>query len=122
MRSAVYADAANSLAVERAAALAAWLPRFDYANVSLAGRDFATVVLRIAHSKPIPSAWLEELDMLMDLNGEQGLTYSDPGHGISKKAVVEEGILTGLRLTGETAAGGCPARGPCRGDRAVSTA
>ncbi|MEN9490365.1 MAG: hypothetical protein RJA63_814 [Pseudomonadota bacterium] len=106
MRSAVYADAANSLAIERAAALAAWLPRFDYASVALAGREFATVVVRIAHAVPIPQAWLEELDALMDLNGEHSLSYADAARGISKKAVLEDGMLTGLRLTGETAASG----------------
>ncbi|MDO6385739.1 nitrate reductase [Uliginosibacterium sp. 31-12] len=106
MRSAVYADAANGLALERAAALSHWLPKFDYAAISLAGRDFPSVVLRIAHSEPIPTEWLEQLDALMDLQGDQCMAYADARRGVSKKAMVEEGILTGLRLTGETAAAG----------------
>ncbi|GAB2900330.1 nitrate reductase [Uliginosibacterium flavum] len=106
MRSAVYADAANQLSLERAAALEPWLRKFDYAAVSLAGRDFPSVVLRIAHSSPIPAEWLAELDALMDLQGEHCMAYSDARRGVSKKAIVEEGMLTGLRLTGETAAGG----------------
>ncbi|MDP5237926.1 molybdopterin-dependent oxidoreductase [Uliginosibacterium sp. 31-16] len=106
MRSAVYAEVANGLALERAAALEPWLRKFDYAAVSLAGRDFAIVVLRIAHSTPIPAEWLEQLDVLMDLQGEHCMAYADARRGVSKKALVEEGMLTGLRLTGETAAGG----------------
>ncbi len=106
MRSAVDAETATSLALTRAAALEPWLRRFDYAAASLAGRDFPIVVLRIAHSAPIPAEWLAELDALMDLQGEQCLAYADARRGVSKKAVVEEGILTGLRLTGETAASG----------------
>ncbi|MBS1209125.1 MAG: assimilatory nitrate reductase [Proteobacteria bacterium] len=106
MRSAVHADVANSLALERAAALEPWLRRFDYAAVSLAGRDFAIVVLRIAHSAPIPAEWLEQLDALMDLQGEHCMAYADARRGVSKKALVEDNMLTGLRLTGETAAGG----------------
>ena len=106
MRSAVYADAASGLALERAAALEPWLRKFDYAAVSLAGRDFPSVVFRIAHSEPIPAEWLEQLDALMDLQGEHCMAYSDARRGVSKKAMVEEGILTGLRLTGETAASG----------------
>jgi len=106
MRSAVHADAANALALTRMAALEPWLRRFEYANVSLAGRDFPSVVLRIAHSEPIPAEWLEALDALMDLQGEHCMAYSDARRSVSKKALVEEGILTGLRLTGETAAAG----------------
>ncbi|MEN3109936.1 molybdopterin-dependent oxidoreductase [Uliginosibacterium paludis] len=104
MRSAVYADAANGLALERLAALEPWLRRFDYASASLAGREFPSVVLRIANATPIPPEWLEELDALMDLQGGQCLSYADTGRGISKRALIEEGLLTGLRLTGETAA------------------
>lgn len=106
MRSAVFADSASSLALERMTALEPWLRRFDYASVSLAGRDFPSVVLRIAHSTQIPADWLEALDILMDLQGEQCMSYSDAHRGVSKKALIEEGILTGLRLTGETAAAG----------------
>ena len=106
MRSAVYADVANGLALERATSLEPWLRKFDYAAISLAGRDFAIVVLRIAHSAPIPAEWLEQLDALMDLQGEHCMAYADARRGVSKKALVEDNMLTGLRLTGETAAGG----------------
>ncbi|MDQ7988374.1 MAG: molybdopterin-dependent oxidoreductase [Candidatus Dactylopiibacterium sp.] len=106
MRSAVEADTANGLALERAAALEPWLCRFDHATLSLAGRDHAVLVLRIAHATPLPDAWLAELDALMGLQGEHCLAYTDARRAVSKKALVEEGLLTGLRLTGETAAAG----------------
>jgi len=104
MRSALSADAANQLAIEQAAALAPWLKRFDYAAVFLAGREFPCLVLRIAHSQPIPSEWITELDALLALDGSNCLAYQDIRRGISKKALVEEDLLTGLRLVGETIA------------------
>ncbi|WP_332673765.1 nitrate reductase [Aromatoleum sp.] len=99
-------DGANAagLAVERAAALAPWLERFGYASLALAGRDHPAVVLRIAHDRPIPPAWLAELDMLLGLDDAHCVTYSDARRGITKRARIENGFLVGLRLTGETAA------------------
>lgn len=104
MRSAADADSANGQAIERAAALEPWLRRLDYASVALAGRDAATLILRIAHHAPIPAATLAELDALMGLDSEHCMAYSDARRGISKKALIEDGILTGLRLSGETVA------------------
>jgi len=92
--------------LERAAALARWLERFSYASLALAGRDHPAVVLRIAHEQPIPPEWLAELDALLGLDDEHCLTYSDARRGITKRARIENGLLVGLRLTGETAAAG----------------
>jgi assimilatory nitrate reductase catalytic subunit len=63
------------------------------------------VVLRIASATPIPQEWIAGLDALLGLDGEHCLAYSDTRRNISKKALVHAGLLTGLRLTGETAAG-----------------
>ena len=60
--------------------------------------------MRVAHERPIPAAWLAELDALLGLDGDEALSYADPARGISKRAVIEDGRLVGLRLTGETAA------------------
>ena len=102
------ADAETALArcTERLATLTLWLDRFAYAALSLAGRDHPAVVLRIAHHQPIPSAWLDELDVLLGLDHEDCLSYQDTRRGIAKRARIEGGVLTGVRLTGETAAAG----------------
>ncbi|WP_407279800.1 molybdopterin-dependent oxidoreductase [Aromatoleum evansii] len=92
--------------LERAARLIPWLERFAYASLALAGRDHPAVVLRIAHDQPIPPAWLAELDALLGLDDEHCLAYSDARRGITKRARIEDGLLVGLRLTGETAAAG----------------
>ncbi|WP_281051707.1 nitrate reductase [Thauera sp. GDN1] len=92
-------------ATELAEALVPWLDRFAYASLALAGRDEAAVVMRVAHEQPIPSAWLDELDALAGLDGDAALTYSDVRRGVSKRALIEDERLVGLRLCGETVAG-----------------
>lgn len=96
------ADAASRLL---AAALAPWLSRFAYASLALAGRDAPAVVLRLAHHEPIPADWLAELDRLFGLDAADCLLYTDSQRHISKRARLQDGVLTALRLTGETAAG-----------------
>ena len=98
------AERAAGLALTRAEALAPWLERFEYASLALAGREHPAVVLRIAHDRPIPPAWLAELDLLLDLAGDDCLSYEDRRRGIAKRARIEDGFLVGLRLSGETAA------------------
>ena len=96
----------TGVTLERAALLIPWLERFAYASLALAGRDHPAVVLRIAHDQPIPPAWLDELDALLGLDDDHCLAYSDARRGITKRARIEDGLLVGLRLTGETAAAG----------------
>jgi assimilatory nitrate reductase catalytic subunit len=100
------ADDPAGITLERAARLAPWLERFSYASLALAGREHPAVVLRIAHEQPIPPEWLAELDALLGLDDDHCLAYSDARRGITKRARIEDGILVGLRLTGETAAAG----------------
>ena len=97
-------ETATSRTLEIAAAAAPWLQRFAYAALFLAGRSHPAVVLRIAHDQPIPKEWLVELDELFGLKPEECLSYSDPKKHVAKRALVEGGNLTGLRLCGETVA------------------
>ena len=97
-------ETATSRSLEIAAAALPWLQRFAYAAIFLAGRSHPAVVLRIAHDQPIPSEWLTELDELFGLKPEACLSYSDPRKHIAKRALVEAGALTGVRLCGETVA------------------
>jgi assimilatory nitrate reductase catalytic subunit len=104
MRSAGDTEDATGLALQRMSALTPWLSRFDYAAAFLSGRDKPVVVLRIAHGESIPTQWLDELDSLLDLAGPECLAYADVRRSISKKALIEGDLLTGLRLSGEIAA------------------
>ena len=81
------------------------LGRYAYASLALAGRDQPAVVLRIAHHEALPAAWLAEIDTLLDLPDAQCLAYRDARRNIDKKALIADGKLAGLRLTGEIAAG-----------------
>lgn len=86
-------------------ALQPYLTRFDYANCGLFGRQDGMVVLRAAHkSAPEPSL-IAALEELLDLTEETPcLSYRDPRRGISKRVVVEQNCVTGVRLVGETLA------------------
>ncbi len=77
-----------------------------YASLSLAGRELPIVVLDLAHDVPPPDAFLEDIDALLGLDGETCLSYSDARRGVTKKALIADGVLAGVRLTGETLAGG----------------
>jgi assimilatory nitrate reductase catalytic subunit len=97
-------EAAVSAALSRAEALAPVLARFAHASLSLAGRERPALVLRIAHDAPIPDEWLAEIDRICGLDDAGCLVYRDARRDITKRALIEDGLLTGIRLTGETAA------------------
>ena len=81
------------------------LKQFDYAALGLYGRDEELVVLRAAHSSPVADELLAEVDAILGLDDEaQLMNYRDAKRGISKRALMEDGKLNGVRLTGETAA------------------
>jgi len=92
-------------ALEWLARLQPLLNRFSYASLSLAGREQTTVVLRIAHAEPATDEWLDEIDAAIEMNDPNCLSYRDNRRGVRKKALVENSLLTGLHLAGETAAG-----------------
>ncbi|MDE1942213.1 MAG: molybdopterin-dependent oxidoreductase [Betaproteobacteria bacterium] len=104
LRTACEEEAATSLVLELADRLAPLLPRFGYAALRLAGRSHPVLVLQVAHDKPISPDWLVELDSGFGLQDDACISYHDPLRHITKKALVERERLTGIRLSGETAA------------------
>jgi assimilatory nitrate reductase catalytic subunit len=86
-------------------ALQPLLRHFDFASLGLFGHDEALVILRVAHSSAVPQSVLEQIDIILGLDDEtQLMNYRDDRRGISKRALMSEGKLLGIRLTGETAA------------------
>jgi assimilatory nitrate reductase catalytic subunit len=83
------------------------LEHFDYATLTLSGRDSPVVVLQ-AYSGQAPAGQvIASIDRVLALDDEsRSLTYLDGRRGISKRILVENGRVTGARLTGETAARG----------------
>ena len=92
-------------ALQRMALLQPLLASFDYAALGLYGRDEELVVLRIAHSAAVPEDTLTQIDAILGLDDEaRVMNYRDARRGISKRALMEDGKLMAVRLTGETAA------------------
>jgi assimilatory nitrate reductase catalytic subunit len=92
-------------ALQRMARLQPLLSHFDYAALGLYGRDEELVVLRAAHAADVPGALLAEIDTILGLDdADEVMQYRDAKRGISKRALMEEGKLLGVRLTGETVA------------------
>jgi assimilatory nitrate reductase catalytic subunit len=83
----------------------ALLARFPYASLGLYGRSNALVVFRAATAKPVDAATIAELDAVFGLEQVEGaIHYADARRHISKKALVSDGRLLGVRLVGETLA------------------
>jgi assimilatory nitrate reductase catalytic subunit len=62
-------------------------------------------VLRAAHPHAPEPALIEHMDDLLDMaDDSQTISYQDAKRGISKRIVVENGEVVGLRLLGETLA------------------
>lgn len=101
----VRSEAQPGDAVDWKTRLAPLLARFGYASLALAGRERAAVVLRIAHAEAAPMEWLDEIDVILGLDDPFCLRYRDARRGVRKQALVEDGALVGLHLSGETAAG-----------------
>lgn len=92
-------------ALSRMDALQPLLAQFDYAALSLYGRDEELVVLRAAHASSAHEALLGKIDAILGLDDEvRMMNYRDVKRGISKRALIEDGKLLGVRLIGETAA------------------
>ena len=63
------------------------------------------MVLRVANSVPVSEALLAEIDAVLGLDdAAEVMNYRDSKRGVSKRALMEEGKLLGVRLTGETVA------------------
>jgi assimilatory nitrate reductase catalytic subunit len=92
-------------ALQRLSRLQPLLKNFEYAALGLFGRDEELVVLRAAHTEPVPDELLAEIDAILGLDAAaEVMQYRDAKRGICKRALMEEGRLLGVRLTGETVA------------------
>jgi len=80
---------------------------FEYATCGLYGRNPGIVVLRAAHQQAPEEAMIRELDTLLDMtDASKTISYSDPKRNVSKRIMVEDGQVIGVRLLGETLAAG----------------
>ena len=92
-------------ALQRMTLLQPLLQNFAYASLALFGRDEELVILRAAHTEAVPAELLAEIDAILGLDDEaEIMNYRDAKRGVSKRALLEEGRLLGVRLTGETVA------------------
>ena len=82
-----------------------FLAHFDYATAGLTGRDKTVLVFQAASVGPLPEELVQEMDAAFGLDDPLlTMSYQDARRGIWKKARVEDGVITGARLSGETAA------------------
>jgi len=98
-----YADAAD--AARLVEALKPLLGELDYATLTLAGRDDVLVALKGYCAEPIAEAVLERIDKLLSLDEpRQVMRYVDARRRVEKAARIDDGIMTSVCLSGETAA------------------
>lgn len=96
-------------ALGRMSRLQPLLKHFAYASVGLFGglhgRDEELVILRTANATPVANELLAEIDAILGLDdAAEVMNYRDAKRGISKRALMEDSKLLGVRLTGETVA------------------
>ena len=89
---------------ERFSALRAHCDSLTFVSFSLAGRERPAVLIRAAHKHAPDAPWLQKLDALLNLDQGPVLVYDDPRRAIGKRVKIEDGRITAIRLTGETAA------------------
>ena len=80
------------------------LGAFDHAQLGLAGRDGALVVLRGFHAMPVADEVLDRIDVLFGMNAAHVMRYVDARKRVEKKACVVDGVVLAVCLSGETAA------------------
>jgi assimilatory nitrate reductase catalytic subunit len=86
-------------------ALRPLLDAFDYATLTLAGRDDPLVVLRGYAAQPLPRDVLDALDRLLDLDRPDAvMRYVDASRRVEKAARFDQDRVSGVCLSGETAA------------------
>ncbi len=95
---------AGTAAADALARLQPVLREFTYATTGLFGRDRPAVILRARHETPVASELIARIDALLAFDDTSSLTYADASRGISKRVMIEDGVVTGVRLMGETAA------------------
>ncbi|RRV05204.1 nitrate reductase [Pseudomonas sp. v388] len=77
---------------------------FEFASLSLAGRDRQALVIRVAARQAPAPALLEQFDQLLELDHGPIVAYDDPKRSVGKRVRIEDGRITALRLAGETLA------------------
>lgn len=81
------------------------LKYFDFASCGLFGRDPGIVILRAAHHASPDAELIERLDAMLGMTDDiPMLKYKDAKRGISKRILIEDDQLAGVRLVGETLA------------------
>ncbi len=86
-------------------ALQPLLQSFDYATLTLSGRDNAVVMLHAYAATPIAESVLDALDQLFDLaDAGRTMRYIDARRRVEKSALVDAGIVQSVCLSGETVA------------------
>jgi assimilatory nitrate reductase catalytic subunit len=81
------------------------LASFDYATLTLSGRDDMVVMLRGYAAEPLAESVLATLDRLLDLQDTRcTMRYVDARRRVEKAARIEDGIVQSVCLAGETAA------------------
>ena len=82
-----------------------FIGQFDFASATLTGRDNDVLVFETASEGPLAESLVTEMDAAFGLDDPLlTMNYQDARRGIWKKARVEDGVITGARLSGETAA------------------
>jgi assimilatory nitrate reductase catalytic subunit len=83
------------------------LAKFDYATLTLAGRQEPVAVLKVACANPIEASVMKSIDHLLGFDDPLSVArLDDEARGISKRIRVAEGKIQAARLYGETAAAG----------------
>ncbi len=83
--------------------LLAGLETGAYAALTLDGRDRPFVALRVATREPLDDERIERIAVALALSESASLNYRDSARHITKRAIVENGRLTGILLAGEDA-------------------
>src|SRR5205085_2377764 len=79
-------------------------PEVTFTSAVLIGRDRPGVLFRAAHEGEPSPAWLEGIDRLFALDGEDALRYEDTRRGNSRRIRIAGDRLTAARLAGESGA------------------
>jgi assimilatory nitrate reductase catalytic subunit len=80
------------------------LKKFAYASLGLFGREGPCVIFRAAGEDSQLFDYIKQIDNIFDMKNDSSLNYLDQQRGISKRVMMCDGRVEGVRLTGETAA------------------
>jgi len=106
LRSASDTPTANEQVLIWRARLEPMLGDFAYATLTLDGRERPLVALRVATATPLTADQIDAITTAVDMPAAVCLNYHDKARHIAKRAIIEDGRLTGILLAGEDAASG----------------